>query len=557
MKRILLFMLVALFVFPGAALASSKSDLANFLPDFSASGTGNLEPYEEPITITIGIPVNVSREFPEGDSYENNVWSRAYEEKLNIKLELAFSTSDSSDKVNAMIATGDIPDILLVNQTQLKMLSDSGLIRDDLYDVYMDNAGETLRTIIEGVGGTAALRQCTFDGKLMAIPILNSSPGEAAPVLWLRTDWMNKLGLQDPQNWDDLLEIIRAFVNDDPDGNGEDDTVGVTFTKDLWGTFMLQGLFDVFNAHPMNGFWVEDPEDPNKVIYGAFAEETRSALEVISDMYSEGLIDPEFAVNDGAAAQQRIASGKCGVFFGPVWGCNNNLYASVDNDPEADWKAYPVVGLDGPTTKVSGDYPFISYIVFNKDFEHPEALIKMVNLMHQMCFSDSTTQEIYDTYIEPSSGNSGFVGFTIYQWNSLLPAYKNEIAADEIVNKGLSSDEVDLFAKAFAMHVEEYEAGDTSMWRWYRFFGPDGGHLVTGRYLRENLYYMNAYYGPTTDTMAENMSLVNDLVNQMIVKIIMGEEDISAFDEYKAQAEGLGLNEMTAEANEWLAEYGE
>ena len=65
---------------------------------------------------------------------------------------------------------------------------------------------------------------------------------------------------------------------------------------------------------------------------------------------------------------------------------------------------------------------------------------------------------------------------------------------------------------------------------------------------------MNKYYGPSTDMMAENMALIDDLVNEMIVKIIMGEETVDAFDTYKSQAEALGLLDMTAEANAWLAE---
>ena len=264
MKRFLVLFLALLFVIPMTAMAA-KSDLSDNLGDFSESGIGNIEKYEEPITIKIGIPVTLSKEFPEGDSYENNVWSRAYEEELGIKLELAFSTSDSSDKVNTLIATGDIPDLLTVNQTQLKLLSDSGLIRDDLYDYYIENAGAEMRTTIEGVGRKAALRQCTFNGKLMAYPILNTSAGEETPVLWLRTDWMEKLGLQEPENWDDLYNILTAFVQEDPDGNGEADTIGLAFTKDLWSTgYEVDGLFNIFGSFPKKNFWVQDPEDPNK-----------------------------------------------------------------------------------------------------------------------------------------------------------------------------------------------------------------------------------------------------------------------------------------------------
>lgn len=542
-----------LIALSGTALAS-KSQLAGNLGDFSASSWGNLEPYAEPITMTIGIPVDLSKAFPEGDSYENNVWSRAYEEELGIKLELAFTAANTDDKINTLIATGDIPDLLCVNSAQLKMLSNSGLIRDDLYDVYMANAGEGMRTIIEGVGGDAAIPSATYDGKMMAIPILNTSPGEEVPVLWLRTDWMQKLGLEDPQNWDDLYKIIDAFVHQDPDGNGVDDTIGLTFSKDLWNSnFQMDGLFNVFGSYPKKNFWVDDPNEEGKVIFGAFADETKAALEVVSKMYADGLIDAEFAVNDNSAAVQQVASGKCGVVIGAVWDTNSVLYTSNDEDPNADWHALPMVGLDGPTTKVTGNYPIIRYMVFNKDFEHPEAVIKMINLQFKKCFSDDSTQEIYDTYIEDASGNSGFVAFQIYPWGIFLPAVKNEMAADEIVNMGLSSDEVDIWAKPFAKYVEGYANGDASLWRWYRFFGPDGGHLITGKYITDDLYYMNRYYGPTTDTMAESMSLIDDLVNEMFTKIIMGEETVDAFDTYKAQAEALGLTDMTEEANAWLA----
>lgn len=553
MKRILLLTLALLIALSGTALAS-KSQLAGNLGDFSASSWGNLEPYAEPITMTIGIPVDLSKAFPEGDSYENNVWSRAYEEELGIKLELAFTAANTDDKINTLIATGDIPDLLCVNSAQLKVLSNSGLIRDDLYDVYMANAGEGMRTIIEGVGGDAAIPSATYDGKMMAIPILNTSPGEEVPVLWLRTDWMQKLGLEDPQNWDDLYKIIDAFVHQDPDGNGVDDTIGLTFSKDLWNSnFQMDGLFNVFGSYPKKNFWVDDPNEEGKVIFGAFADETKAALEVVSKMYADGLIDAEFAVNDNSAAVQQVASGKCGVVIGAVWDTNSVLYTSNDEDPNADWHALPMVGLDGPTTKVTGNYPIIRYMVFNKDFEHPEAVIKMINLQFKKCFSDDSTQEIYDTYIEDASGNSGFVAFQIYPWGIFLPAVKNEMAADEIVNMGLSSDEVDIWAKPFAKYVEGYANGDASLWRWYRFFGPDGGHLITGKYITDDLYYMNRYYGPTTDTMAESMSLIDDLVNEMFTKIIMGEETVDAFDTYKAQAEALGLTDMTEEANAWLA----
>ena len=104
------------------------------------------------------------------------VLARFKEEYPDIDIEIN-TVPDAGTVLMQRIATGDIPDLLCVNSAQLKMLSNSGLIRDDLYDVYMANAGEGMRTIIEGVGGDAAIPSATYDGKMMAIPILNTSPG--------------------------------------------------------------------------------------------------------------------------------------------------------------------------------------------------------------------------------------------------------------------------------------------------------------------------------------------------------------------------------------------
>ena len=46
-------------------------------------------------------------------------------------------------------------------------------------------------------------------------------------VLWLRQDWMDKLGLQAPKTLADFENIMDAFVNKDPDGNCKKDTLGL------------------------------------------------------------------------------------------------------------------------------------------------------------------------------------------------------------------------------------------------------------------------------------------------------------------------------------------
>ena len=550
-KNKVLCCLLCVMLFSISVVSTGFADaFTDSLGDFSESGAGNLEKYDPAVNVNLGIPyASAISIWPEGESMEDNVWSRLYEEELGIHLNLVYSTPDSAEKVNTLIAAGDIPDLLVVNKPQLSMLADSGLINDDLYDVYINNAGEQMRQLVEGVGGEAAIGQCTVDGKMIAIPNMGTSVGEGTPMVYLRTDWMKKLGLEDPQDYNDLYEIMKAFVEQDPDGNGIDDTVGIAFTKEPWNVnYAISGIFNAFGAYPQNNFWVDDPENEDKVVLGAFQPEAKAALVELNKLYNEGIIDKEFAVMDEAAAAQLYASGKCGVLIGAVWQCWA-LKSSVDNDPEADWHAVSIPSLDGPSALISANYPISNYFVFNKDFEHPEALMKMINLEYEKCFSESSTLDDYQTYIESSTVS--YPAFQIYPWGNFMPAVKNERAAG-LIAEGLSSNEVPAFAKAFAQYCESYKAGDVSNWVWFRFFGENSGHLVSGRQQLEHRYYMNRWYGLNTETMAENMSLITDLYTEMVVKMIMGEESVDNFDKYKEQANALGLEQITQEVNDWL-----
>ena len=388
---ILMACLMLLTAAPSAMAAINPDDLVATLGNFSEYGAGNMEPYAEPVDISIGMSVSLTKAFPEGDSYEDNVWSRYIAENLNVNLNLAFTTSDLADKVNTMIATGDIPDVLQVTKDQLALLADSGLIRDDIYEIYDEYAGSGIRTLVEGVGGNAVIDSCTFDGNMMALPMMDTSAGEAVPMLWLRTDWMEKLGLKDPTNYEELRAIMEAFTFNDPDGNGIDDTVGITFCKSLWNNYyMLDGFANIFGAFPEPGFWVEDPSDPDKVLLGAFQPEMKTALGELHDLYEKGILDNEFAIYDANAAKTVYAAGKCGVIIGCVYVTNSYLYANVENDPGADWHAVALPGLETETTPVTAQYPIRSYLVFNKDFEHPEAIVKIINLFQDLCFQPDT-----------------------------------------------------------------------------------------------------------------------------------------------------------------------
>ena len=79
--------------------------------------------YDEPVEYTIGKFQRDMNEMAKGDSLENNAATRFVEEKSNIKAKIAWEVKDYSQKVALSISTGDIPDVLIVNQDMFKELA--------------------------------------------------------------------------------------------------------------------------------------------------------------------------------------------------------------------------------------------------------------------------------------------------------------------------------------------------------------------------------------------------------------------------------------------------
>ena len=94
------------------------------------------------------------------------------------------------------------------------------------------------------------------DGEIMAIPAPNLTAG-GVNEMWIRQDWLDALGLEAPRTWDELAQVANAFVTEDPDGNGEDDTIGILGPGNAdhmnavgGNQFGLDPLFSCYQSYP-------------------------------------------------------------------------------------------------------------------------------------------------------------------------------------------------------------------------------------------------------------------------------------------------------------------
>jgi putative aldouronate transport system substrate-binding protein len=483
-----------------------------------------------------------------GETIEDNRWLKLYKDELgiNIKYNWTVKGSYTSDaymqKINVTLASGDLPDVTIVNATQLKQLVDAGLVED--MTKYFNDYAAPLTKEVYANEGPGVLDSATFDGKLMAVPNVDASI-ESAQFLWIRADWLKKLNLQPPKTMDDLLKIAEAFTKMDPDGNGKNDTYGLAATKDLYsGAMGLNGFFNGYHAYP--NFWKEI--EPGKLAYGSIQPEMKTALKKLADMYKAGQIDKEFGVKDGAKVSESIAAGKIGIDFGEQWNPMYPLISNYNNDRNADWTGYPVVSVDSNAVKVPLKFRTSLYLAVKKGYKNPEAVVKLINMHLEKNWGK--TNDFGKYYMPAENGNVGVWKFspvtpapTQKNLNAFLEIEKARNAKDMSILKGE--------AKVIQSNIDAYQSGDKSQWGWEKIYGVNGVYNVLKQYKANNQLMIDKFVGAPTKTMVERKATLDKMEKEVFVKIIMGESSADEFDKFVSDWNKLGGEAITKEVNEW------
>ncbi len=508
--------------------------------------------YEPAIDITFvrsidnDIATNILPKTPD-ETIEKNRWLDLYSEELGINVKYdwtvmgGYNDDQYKQKINVTLASGDLPDIITVDAAQLKQLADADMI-EDMTQYWEDYAADFTKQIY-AEEGPGVLNSARFDGKLMAIPNADSSI-ESAQFLWIRKDWLDKLGLEAPKTMQELIKISEAFTTQDPDGNGKDDTYGIAIMKDLYsGVMALEGFFAGFHAYP--NFWMEKD---GSLAYGSVQPEVKTALAQLAELYSQGQLDQEFGVKDGGKVAETIASGKIGIDFGEQWNPMYPLISNFNNDPEADWTGYPLVSADENPVKVPLNFRTGLYFAVRKGFAHPEAVIKMVNMHLEKNWGESNNFGYY--YMPQENGNVGVWKFSPV---TPFPPFKN-LNAFQAIDAARAADDMTTLQgepKVIDENIVAYANGDTTQWGWEKIYGIDGVYNVLEEYQNNDQLMVESFVGAPTPTMVERRATLEKIEKEVFVKIIMGAAEIDEFDKFVEDWNKLGGEQMTQEVNEW------
>ncbi len=318
----------------------------------------------EPVKINIfGLSVTV----PESDPVLPEL-----EKRLGIEISVEATGGDESSLV-ARIAGGNVPDVFRVsNVNNLKSYYESDVLLN--LAPYMDKMPNLKATFTDLEWG-----RVSFDGGIYAIP----RKGEGNYNCWyIRQDWLDKLQMDAPETFDDLLKVAIAMNNADFDGNGKNDTYALSGTYDSkYNRSAFDGFYTAYGVTAPAGILIRD----GKAVMSCTLPEFKMALETIRTFVEAGVVDPEILSNTNSTMIEKMATGKVGIAYGG-W-ANYSKPAFVKQlsavDENASWgpmskNIKTEYGESGASQSVSG---YDAVFAINADLaQEPEKLDAVLKL---------------------------------------------------------------------------------------------------------------------------------------------------------------------------------
>lgn len=527
----------------------TASSTASALGDAAAFGK-----FTSPVDVHIGMSVDpTDKTLPSGDSAGNNQYTRYLKENYNINVIVDWTAANGNDynqKVSLSIASGKIPDGMVVNDHTYMVKAAKSNLLYNITDPFKQYASTQVQMIMETTKGRA-MENASYNGKMVSLPNITADT-DGAHVMFIRQDWLDKLGLPVPKTLDDIEKVAKAFVSNKMAG---DKTIGIagpsknsypycTFLRSSNNMGGFDPVFSALDAYP--GYWVENSD--KSVTYGSIAPNTKKALEVLAKWYKEGLIDPEIGTRDNVG--DPINANQCGIFFGPWWSAGYGNGDSFKNDPKVNWQAYPVYTDDGKWNlhyKTTGT----SYTLISKDAS--QDVVKAVLIMNNALVRDEAK---FDTSVAigwyPLRNVMAAADEVEYENAQLTKILKGDLKASDADDKDglykLMKKDASVVQKVVTTYENPLNAKDLSQSNFgdfQRMYSMLIGDRPFATLTPDKKVYSVTYN--QTPTMESKWANLQKMEDETMLKIIVGSSPISSFDKFVSDWKAQGGTTITSE----------
>ena len=483
--------------------------------------------------------------------YSDNYLTKLLEEELNVSLEfyeLSANAEDTKTKISLMATNGeDMPDVLMTTCLSPELVQEFGAkgLFIPLND-YVAQEGTNYQKMDEKDREVIERGMTSADGNMYALPNYCDAPWNFTPNrLFINTTWLDKLGLEIPKTTDELHQVLKAFHDNDPNGNGQQDEIGVygysdgTYGQDTIDSLMNSFVF--YNGGGQNGGLALD-ESGKQVIAPFVTEEWKQGLMYLNQLYQEGLLASSIFTDDDT--QYKATLNLDTNVVGLVSAGSTSNWTDCDNNPnflEMDM-IEPLTGPNGVCYTPYSEYSPNSAFFITSGCENPDLAYQLgdwfLDYEHSRIArfgekgvdwtdDEKTCDETTNAYKEAeltdaldcvqlsniwSEPSNKF-------WHNMNPYYENRSASYKTANGLTPFDESSKSGMLQAYNIE-----------WYADKHP------------QNVLPLLHYTSEESQECSEIIMNVTELVDQAKAQFIIGERNFEdGWDAYLAELSNLGL----------------
>lgn len=339
------------------------------------SAKGELPIVEEPVTLKIFM----SQE-PSVTDYVDNKLTKYLEEQTGIHVEWELvPVQDREQKLNLLLASGEnLPDIIMggISNDLIVQYADQGVFLP-VQDLLEEHSAY-YKDVLANYEGMEEIMTAP-DGNFYSFQQVNDSvPNSYAIRCWINQTWLDNLGLEMPKTKDEFVEVLRAFKEKDPNGNGIQDEIPVMGSTNGWHSLFDQWFITNYVPYNKDDTFLVD--DEGKVTPSFAIDRYREALIALNELIEEGLYDPASYTQENEQLKQAFEAGIVGV----IPGGGPNSFANLSGDMYRNYVALEPIDCGYGQIAYHNQYSYLMYrntAVITTACENPEAAVKWLDYM--------------------------------------------------------------------------------------------------------------------------------------------------------------------------------
>lgn len=274
-------------------------------------------------------------------------------------------------------AGGELPDVMLLpNGVNLGELGSDGRIVP--LEGYIDKYGDNINAMYEEFPHVKALTSA--DGHIYSINTVSENAYFMPYAFTIRKDWLDRLGLKEPETIDEWVTVLEAFRDEDADGDGnKNNEIPFSVGGHAWyTTFWAQA----WNLHLFysDGWY---PDENGNMQYEFMSDRAKEFYTWLNNFYEEGLLDPEFlTMGDETKLFEKVSRNEVGAFLAypaqiPA------LESALEANGVEGAELLPLVPPKGPyaqMTEILGDVTVNGYVV-TESCKNPEVVVALIDYL--------------------------------------------------------------------------------------------------------------------------------------------------------------------------------